>query len=78
MQNVNALTLRSGTLMNKKRAVLFVIAMSTLCANVLGQFTLYQPTGVRSGAMGNCGYALSDDETSLLYNPAGLGLRNER
>jgi hypothetical protein len=28
--------------------------------------------------MGNCGYALSDDETSLFYNPAGLGLKNER
>jgi hypothetical protein len=28
--------------------------------------------------MGNSGYALSDDETSLFYNPAGLGLLNYR
>jgi hypothetical protein len=57
---------------------LLLMAIGTLSANVFGQITLYMPTGVRSGAMGGCGYALSDDETALFYNPAGLGLRNER
>jgi len=32
----------------------------------------------RSRAMGSVGYALSDDETSLFFNPAGLGLFNSR
>jgi hypothetical protein len=52
--------------------------MALFLADAFGQPTLFEPTGVRSGAMGNCGYALSDDETSLLYNPAGLGLKNDR
>ena len=32
----------------------------------------------RSRAMGSVGYALSDDETCLIYNPAGLGFMNFR
>jgi hypothetical protein len=46
--------------------------------HAFGLATLIVPTGVRSIAMGSCGYALSDDEMSLFYNPAGLGLKNER
>jgi hypothetical protein len=49
-----------------------------LCVNVFGQTVLTGPAGIRTMAMGGCGYALFDDETSLFYNPAGLGLKNDR
>jgi hypothetical protein len=65
--------------MKIKHAALLLSAMAALCVNAFGQpITLSGSTGVRSGAMGGAGYALSDDETSLFYNPAGLGLKNER
>jgi hypothetical protein len=58
---------------------LLLMAIGTICTSVFGQQpTLYAPTGARLKAMGGCGYALSDDETALFYNPAGLGLKNDR
>jgi hypothetical protein len=44
----------------------------------LCQRDLISPIGSRSIAMGNTGYVLSDDESALFFNPAGLGFRNYR
>ncbi|HMD69538.1 MAG TPA: PorV/PorQ family protein [Chitinivibrionales bacterium] len=40
--------------------------------------TLVFPSGSRSLAMGEVGTALADDEDVLFYNPAGLGIPNQR
>ncbi|HEX2955210.1 MAG TPA: PorV/PorQ family protein [Chitinispirillaceae bacterium] len=40
--------------------------------------TLVFPFGARSGGMGEVGTALADDESALYFNPAGLGVPNER
>jgi hypothetical protein len=40
--------------------------------------TLVFPSGSRSMAMGEVGTALADDEQVLFYNPAGLGIKNDR
>jgi hypothetical protein len=52
--------------------------MLSMCFGSFAAASLYFPAGARSRAMGNTGFALSDDETSLYHNPAGLGLRNSR
>jgi hypothetical protein len=44
----------------------------------LSKIVLTEPIGTRSAAMGGTGCALADDESALFYNPAGLGIRNER
>jgi hypothetical protein len=64
--------------MNMARTALLVAVAGLLCGGAYGQFTLFEATGARSRGMGNCGYALSDDETALFYNPAGLGFKNDR
>jgi hypothetical protein len=40
--------------------------------------TLVFPSDSRTLAMGGVGTALADDENVLFYNPAGLGLKNDR
>jgi hypothetical protein len=40
--------------------------------------TLVFPSGARECGMGEVGTALADDENVLYWNPAGLGVRNER
>jgi hypothetical protein len=40
--------------------------------------TLVFPSGSRTRAMGEVGTALADDEQVLFYNPAGLGIKNDR
>lgn len=40
--------------------------------------TLSFPYGARTNAMGEVGAALADDESCLFWNPAGLGVVNER
>jgi hypothetical protein len=40
--------------------------------------TLVFPSGSRSLGMGEVGTALADDENVLFYNPAGLGMKNDR
>jgi hypothetical protein len=62
----------------KPLSVLTCLIVILLLSHSFGQATLSAAIGVRSKAMGSCGYALSDDETSLFYNPAGLGLQNDR
>lgn len=64
--------------MIKKSTPFILIIISLFSLNAFGEYSLYMPIGVRSKGMGSTGYALSDDETSLYYNPAGLGLRNYR
>lgn len=49
-----------------------------LFGNCHSQTSLFSPMGARSMGMGNTGIALSDDETALYHNPAGLGLPNYR
>jgi hypothetical protein len=45
----------------------------------MGQNTLVSPHGTaRSLGMGQVGYALADDECALFFNPAGLGVANNR
>jgi hypothetical protein len=74
-----------------KRSLLFTgllcmqFSFSALCngAGIGGVPYLYQhplteAVGTRSAAMGGTGYALADDEATLFYNPAGLGIKNER
>ncbi len=40
--------------------------------------TLVFPWGARTNAMGELGTSLADDESAPFYNPAGLGIPNER
>jgi hypothetical protein len=35
-------------------------------------------TGCRQSGMGGAGYSLPNDENVLLFNPAGLGIANDR
>jgi hypothetical protein len=61
--------------------ILFVLFLSAQCVFPIGQsavITLAFPSGARSLGMGDVGTALADDEDALFYNPAGLGMRNNR
>lgn len=59
----------------------FVIAQCALSYGIIdfsGILTLSTPSGARSIGMGEVGTALADDEDVLYYNPAGLGMQNNR
>jgi hypothetical protein len=66
---------------NISRTLIFFFLIGNCFALMGGGYgssiTTITPTA-RSIGMGNTGYALSDDETCLQFNPAGLGLMNFR
>jgi len=62
------------------RSILFLLILSA-SALPIGQsavITMVFPTGARSLGMGETGTALADDEDIGFYNPAGLGIFNDR
>jgi hypothetical protein len=64
-----------------KNQTLILILFIANTAFPIGQsavITLVFPTGARSCAMGEVGTALADDEDVAFYNPAGLGMTNNR
>lgn len=71
-------------LFRNTRRLLVVLILAISGFNVKGyglplpRIILTEPIGSRSSGMGGTGYALADDETALFFNPAGLGIRNER
>ena len=74
---------REGAVMKKLQKIILVLAVSLfLSVNVYSQnfndaLRLSEPgiiSGARSLAMGNAYVALSNDFSSSLFNPAGLGL----
>jgi hypothetical protein len=63
------------------RHILIALFLTTQCVFPIGQsavITLVFPSGARSLGMGQVGTALADDEDVLFYNPAGLGMENNR
>ena len=61
--------------------ILIALFATAQCAFPIGQsavITLVFPPGARSLGMGEVGTALADDEDVLYYNPAGLGMQNNR
>ncbi len=59
--------------------ILYCCTSSVVCA--IGQssvITLTFPFGARQNGMGEVGTALADDESTVYWNPAGLGPVNER
>lgn len=61
--------------------MLLICCWSSLTFAGVGEsavITLVFPHGARSTAMGEVGTALADDEHTIFYNPAGLGVDNER
>jgi hypothetical protein len=61
--------------------ILIALFATAQCAFPIGQsavITLVFPSGARSLGMGEVGTALADDEDVLYYNPAGLGMQNNR
>ena len=59
--------------------VLICLIVSTANAiNLFPGIVLDEPYGARSKGMGNTGYALAGDESVLFFNPAGLGIANDR
>lgn len=66
-------------MIHRSFAVLILFVFATFAA--IGQsaiITLSFPYGARSYAMGEVGAALADDESCVFWNPAGLGVNNER
>lgn len=58
-----------------------LLSLYTSAIGAIGQaaiITLEFPYGARSYAMGEVGAALADDESTVFWNPAGLGPVNER
>jgi hypothetical protein len=74
--------LSNMTYSNRYRILLSILVMlNAVSVFAVGQsavITLVFPSGSRTLAMGEVGTALADDEQVLFYNPAGLGMKNER
>jgi hypothetical protein len=64
----------------KNRFFILILLLATN-THPIGQsavITLVFPSGARSHAMGEVGTALADDEQVAFFNPAGLGMDNDR
>ncbi len=60
--------------------LILICSHATICGDI-GQssiITLSFPYGARQYGMGEVGAALADDESTVFWNPAGLGIDNER
>jgi len=58
-----------------------LVSLSSSASGAIGQsaiITYVFPYGARTNGMGEVGAALADDESTIFWNPAGLGPRNER
>ena len=68
---------------NNKAFIIYfsLLSLYTSATGSIGQaaiITLELPYGARTNAMGDVGAALADDESTVFWNPAGLGPVNER
>lgn len=66
------------------KTIIYIIFFLTIIfiSNSYGDWSSFYPpdyiTGSRQAGMGGIGYSFPIDENVLLFNPAGLGIRNER
>jgi len=73
-----------GHVMKNNKAYITFFTLLSLLTSATGAFgqsaveILTIPFGARQNAMGEVGAALADDESTVFWNPAGLGPVNER